>query len=353
MITSIDSTDRSNMFYWQADRPFDEKQVKQIFTDRHDNFDQDLAIKAIEAGMKQPVIKVEGMIKFGSVNVSIKAQIKDGRWVIFRAHPPQIKNGYFWAEAAAAQAAIKTGVPSYKTYLVDDSRKKFDFDYMLIECLPGKTMESMWPLLPKLDEKLIIQAGKFLAKIHSVKTKNFGFFDNILAKKDQLVGIQKDWFSHILAGLEPNLDYLLKTKVVSMVQASGIRKIFNTSRFSLPQGVLIQNDLADWNMLVDKNKISGIIDWDEAHSGDPVMDFACFSLFFPDKRLQYLIDGYRQISPLPENFDTKMHLYKLRYVIAKLVIRKKKLVFYQDQHYRDLLARGLEVLAEELKYYGI
>lgn len=179
----VDPTDRSKMFYWQADRPFDEQQVKKIFTDRHDNFDQDLAIRAIEAGMKQPVIKIAGMMKFGSVNVSVKAQINDGRWVIFRAHPPQITNGYFWAEAAAAKAAIDAGVPSYQTYLVDDSRKQFDFDYMLIECLPGKTMESLWPIKKTVDKTLINQTGRLLAQIHTIKTKNFGFFNNQLAKK--------------------------------------------------------------------------------------------------------------------------------------------------------------------------
>ena len=121
----------------------------------------------------------------------------------------------------------------------------------------------------------------------------------------------------------------------------------------LKQGVLIQNDLADWNMLVDKSKISGIIDWDESISGDPVMDFACFSLFFPDQRLKFLVDGYKKVTDLPRDFDVKMHLYKLRYVIAKLVIRKKKLVFYQDEHFNNLLARGLEVLTEELKYFRI
>lgn len=156
-----------------------------------------------------------------------------------------------------------------------------------------------------------------------------------------------------MAGLDRNLEYLLKTEVITAVQAGGIRKIFDKNQFELKQGVLVQNDLADWNLLVEKNKISGIIDWDEAHSGDPVMDFACFSLFFPDERLKLLIDGYNKVSPLPENFAGKMHLYKLRYVVAKLVIRKKKLMYYQDQHYQDLLARGLAVLAEELKYFKV
>lgn len=346
---------RRQMFYWQADRPFDEAQTKQIFLDRHQNFDLNLAKQAIELGLNQKIVKVDGMMKFGSVNVSVKAQVSDGCWVIFRAHPPQVKNGYFWAEAAAAQAAIKIGVPSYRTYLIDDTRQKFDFDYMLIECLPGKTMQALWPIKPALDSILIEQTGELLAKIHSIKTKQFGFFDNQLAKKKQLVGIHSQWSDHILAALDSNLDYLFKTKVISLKQVNQAKKVFsiNQALMHLNQAFLIQNDLADWNLMVDKNKISGMIDWDECHSGDPVMDIACFSLFFPDVRVKHLIAGYKKVAELPENFDEKLHLYKLRYVLSKLVIRKKKLMFYQDKFYQDLLERGLQVLKEEFDYYGL
>lgn len=343
------------MFYWQADRPFDETQTRQIFLDRHKNFDLNLARQAIELSLKQKIIKVEGMMKFGSVNVSIKAQIQDGRWIIFRAHPPQVKNNYFWAESAAAAAALNAGVPSYETYLIDDTRKKFGFDYMIIECLPGKTMQALWPIKSDSDKTLINQTGVLLAKIHGIKTKNFGFFNNRLAKNGQLVGIHSQWSEHILAALDKNLDYLTQAKVITSKQAKGIKQIFaiNKPLLLLNQGVLIQNDLADWNILVDKNKISGIIDWDECHSGDSVMDFACFSLFFSDERLKYLISGYKKVINLPANFDEKLHLYKLRYVVSKLVIRKKKLMFYHDKFYENLLNRGLQVLTDELKHFQV
>src|SRR3990167_9627426 len=80
------SVDRSRMFYWQVDRPFDEAETKKVFLDRHQNFNSDLARQAIESGMVQAgkakskarAVKLYEMIPFGSVNVVIKAKLADG-----------------------------------------------------------------------------------------------------------------------------------------------------------------------------------------------------------------------------------------------------------------------------------
>jgi len=360
----IASTDRSNMFYWQGDRPFTEEETKKIFLDRHDNFNSDLAKQAIEYGMTQAgksktkakVKKLYQMIPFGSVNVVIKAKLVDNMMVIFRGHPPKVKNGYFWAESIATKEARKAGVLTYRTYLIDDTRKKFDFDYMLIECLPGKTMQAMWPINKKLDKKLIKETGFYLAKIHSVKVEKFGFFDNQIAKKKgRLVGIHPQWKNHIYAALPENLDYLIKFKVISSTQRKKIEKIFSDhqSLMQYSQGVLIHNDIADWNQLVYRNKVSAILDWDECHSGDPVADFAAWSLFFDDNRMKHLIRGYNQISPLPDNYKEKLHLYRMRYLVAKIVLRKKKLMFKKSNFMQSLLNHGLKTLKEEFDWYAL
>jgi len=360
----IGSTDRSKMFYWQGDRPFTEAETKKVFLDRHQNFNLDLAKQAIEYGMIQAgknknkvrVKKLHNIIPFGSVNVVMKATLIDNTEVIFRGHPPEVKNGYFWAESVAAQKARKAGVPAYKTYLIDDTRRKFDFDYMLTECLPGKNMKSMWPIPKKLDKKLIEQTGYYLAKIHSIKPKKFGFFDNQIAKKQKkLVGIHQDWKDHIYAAFKKNLNYLVKTKVVSLAQKSKIEEIFSKNKklLELKEAVIVQNDIADWNQLVKGDKITAILDWDECHSGDPVAEFAAWSLFFPSERMQPLIRGYEKITPLPNNFEAKFHLYRLRYLVAKIVLRKKKLMFKKSKFMQDLLNHGLKTLQEEFEWYSL
>ena len=66
---------------------------------------------------------------------------------------------------------------------------------------------------------------------------------------------------------------------------------------------LVHNDLADWNELTDRKKITGFLDWDEAFSGDPICDFSAYSVFYDDVRLNHLVHGYETVSKLPSNFE--------------------------------------------------
>lgn len=344
------------MFYWQADRPFIGQELNKLFFQRHKHFDLSLAKKAIELGMGLQIKQMSGIIPFGSVNVILKAKLVDNREVIFRGHPPKVINTYFWSESLIAETVRLHHLPAYKTYLIDDSRKFFDFDYMLMESLPGENMKTLWPIKPDLDSQLMLETGQYLAKIHSIKTKKFGFFNNQIAKKEhRLVGIHNHWSEHITAALTENLKFLIKNQIITILQKNKLEKVFvrNKNLLKLKQGSLIHNDLADWNLLVNNNHISGIIDWDESHSGDPVMDFACFSLFFPENRLQTLIQGYQQEQSLPEKFEEKFHLYRLRYIISKITLRKKRLVVDQDKFIQKLLEHGLKAMQAEFKYYGL
>lgn len=357
------SADRSKMFYWQVDRPFSEQEIKDIFLDRHQKFNRQLIEEVILYGMTQisetraqaKVIELSDPIPFGSVNTVCKAKIADGTSVVVRIHPPEVKNSYFWAESIASQQAKLAGVPTYSTYIIDDSRQKFGFDYMIIERLPGETMKKLWPLPPKVDQQLIQETGMYLAKIHTIKTQQFGFFDNRLAKESgKLRGIHKSWKNHVLAAFISNLEYLTDNNVITSTQSKIVESIISkhANIISCEDPRLVQNDLADWNQLVENNRITGIVDWDECFSGDPVADFSAWSVFFPLERMEHLKRGYLLISPLPDGFTEKFHFYRLRYIVSKLVVRKKKLIFQPNDFMQQLLDFALKILQDELKWYG-
>lgn len=359
-----DTTDRRNMFYWQVDRPFDASQTKEIFLDRHANFDPKLAAEVTSFGLKKAgfshidanVRKIHDVIAFGSVNVVYKARVGSGIDVITRIHPPGVKNGYFWVEKLAARAARMNNVPAYETYIIDDTRKGFPFDYMVIECLKGNSLQSYWPLSVGSDRKLMYETGQLLSRIHGVKTENFGFFDNKIAKtQDRLVGIHQSMIDHVSAAFDLNLDYLTDNKVMSVPDRRKVEGIFTRNidliRSDSPR--LIQNDLADWNQLSDGAHISGIVDWDECFSGDPVMDFSAWSVFFSLERMRHLMDGYTSERPLPNGFEEKFHLYRLRYIVSKAVTRKKKIMPGSDSRYQQMLDYALSILQDEFKWYGV
>lgn len=250
----------------------------------------------------------------------------------------------------------KAGVPTYKTYLIDDTRKIVDFDYMIIECLPGENQHREWPLDSERDKKLCEETGFYLAKIHSVKTKGFGFFQNTVAReKSQLIGYHIKWKNHIYAAFENNLKYLIKNKIISHDDRKKIDTIYTRHedllRYTDPR--LIHNDVADWNQLCEGNHVTAILDWDECYSGDPVADFSAWSVFFPYERMEYLKKGYVKVSSLPMGFEEKLHLYRIRYIISKATLRTKRLLGNPTKQIQDMLDYAIKILHEEFKWYGI
>lgn len=361
----IDLSDRKGMFYWQVDRKLSASLMKKIFLDRRRDFDIDLAKRAVSYGMVRAgksatsaeVVDIGKPIAFGSINNAVPATLKDGTEVIIRIHPHAVKNGYFWAEKKAAESARAVGAPSFETYYIHDNRKDFDFDFMIMQRLPGKTMQSLWPIDGGLDATLIKETGKYMALIHKVKPEGFGFFLNYTVKnKKRLVGQYDKLSGHILSSLDRNLLSLVGFKAIQSDQSEKIKRLFEkyADYMENVEGTLIHNDIADWNTLVHNGHISGFIDWDECVSGDPIMDFAQWSLFFDEKRLAHMIDGYVEVSTLPENFKEKLHFYKLRYLVSKMVLRLKRLTVQpENKVLQKVIKRGYDVMKEEFAYFGI
>lgn len=360
-----DLSDRTNMFYWQTNRKISPQDMKKIFLDRRNTVSEKDTKAAIEYGMMQAgkskkcakVVKMGKPIPNGSVNNVLKATLADNTEVMVRMHPYFVQNGYFWVEKIATIEAKRMGVPTYETYFIDDSKDKFDFDYMIMEALPGKTLQDFWPLEPRLDHILMRETGKYTAMIHQVKPRGFGFFKNqIVREEERLQGQYATFRDHFYAGLEEDFMFLVDQKVINNTQRRATEKIFETRKelLDIQNPSLIHNDIADWNQLSDGEHITGMIDWDECFSGDPVMDFAQWSLFFDDKRQKYFIEGYKEISPLPDGYFDKEHVFRLRYLISKLHLRKKRAMVLTDSTFMNqMISRGMSVMKEEFKYFGI
>lgn len=350
----LDISSRTHSFYWQTDRQISELQVKHIFQDRHSFFDEESARRAIEQSMKKKVTSIIPPIRSGSINSVVKATLEDGVEIIMRMHPNALKNGYFWAEKAVADAAHRIGVPTYHTYAIGDTKEYVPFDYMIISCEPGKNIHNSGPYEKSVQKAIVQDTGKLLALTHSVHTKNYGFFDNTIAKKsEELVGIHTKWQDHMYSSLETNLAYLTQKKSISNDEREIINRIFTTheSVMHCDSPRLIHNDMADWNALTDGKKITAFIDWDESFSGDPVCDFSAYSVFYDDERLADLTTGYESVTKLPTDFEAKFHLYRLRYIISKLTLRTKRSVYDQSDFLRQNLVFAQQLLKKELHWY--
>jgi len=364
---TLDLSDRTNMFYWQTNRNISASNMKKIFLDRSSTFDKKTIIPAIEYGMQQSgrskedskVTEIGDLINDGLVNNVLKARIADGTQVIFRMHPGGVKNGYFWAESVASQSAKDKGALSYSTYSIIDDGEKFPFDFMIMEALPGETMRNFTKsgeIEYKWEKQLIRETGRNLGLVHQVKTQGYGFFDNQISKNEKrLQGQYESFDQHIFASLIEDLAYLVESGNITEIQRGKIQNLFENNRnlMECDTPVLIHNDVADWNTLSEGEHVTGIIDWDECFSGDPVMDFSAYSLFFGEPRMTWFKEGYSETNKIPDQFEDKFQLFKLRYLVSKLKLRVKMATVHDSEGLQRNIRRGFEALKEVLEFFGV
>lgn len=354
--------DRSDIFYWQAERKISEEEAATIWKDRHSSIKNEELIQMVNKELKNDTcISIDpthpnNQESLGSVNSNRVGHLASGKDVIIRCHPKGIKNGYFYVESLVADLLIKNGLPSYKTYTIHECKNSNDCAFQVIEKINGIAIQKFLEKNPEMENKIMFAMGKTLAKINKIKVEGYGPFDNELAKKGQLKGIHSTFYDSVVAGLEFDLNVLVEYNVISSSQATSFRKLFSKDNPLLQdcQPVLVHNDFVDWNSLTDGQSVNGIIDLDECVASDPLSDLACWSLFFDsENRKKHFFDGYFSIAEKRENFEDKFQLLRLRYSLSKMTLRTRRYNYDQSEFLKARIEAGKANLKESAEYFKL
>lgn len=353
-------SDRSDCFYWQTDRKISAEEAAMIWKDRHSAITNDELLKNINSELKDNKLSYikpfdeNAQTSLGNVNSIRAGVLESGKEVIIRCHPKGVRNGYFYAESLASNIALDNGIPAYKTYCIHELESDTDISYQVIEKLDGDTVQFCLKGNPEKEEQLVIEMGKTMALLHKIKVDGFGPFDNEQAKKGILVGKHKSLKDSINAGLDENLERLVKYNILDKEVADKIKKLFEDNELlNSNDSVLIHNDFADWNLLTDGNTITGVIDWDECVAGNPIQEIACWSIFFDPERIKPFLKGYFSEMPMYDNFDEIFQLMRLRYTISKMALRIKRYTYEQTPFLKSMLEKGEKHLEELFKIYNL
>jgi len=352
--------DRSNCFYWQADRKISVEEAAFVWVDRHSGInDEDLIAIVNEELEDNKLIRILPLTEnsqelLGNVNSVRVGELANGRTVIIRCHPKGLKNGYFHVESLAAKKAIDAGLPSYETLLIYDLSSKNNISFQVIEKLDGINIKKYLEKKPNDDSKMAYEMGRMMAKVHKIKVDGYGPFDNELAKKGILKGIHYSLSLAVNAALDDNLDTLVSYDVFSREIADKIKNLFlNNDLLISNEAVLLHNDFVDWNLLTDEEQVSGIFDWDECVGGDPIEELACWSTFFVPERLTPFLEGYFSDSKRPDNFDDKFQLLRLRYTVSKMTLRLNRYNYEKTDFMKMVIDRGNQHLKEMIEYFNL
>lgn len=352
--------DRNNCFYWQTDRKVTAEEAAMIWKDRHSAITNEELLTKVNENLKNEKLSFihpldkNAETSLGNVNSIRVGVLENGNEVIIRCHPKGVKNGYFYAESLASNQALKHNLPAYKTYCIHELENEEDISYQVIEKLKGNTIQFYLKEHPEKEEQLVFEMGKTMAKLHKIEVEGFGPFDNEQAKNGNLKGIHRSLKESINAGLEENLERLVKYNILTKEIATKMNQLFaNNPLLNSNVSVLIHNDFADWNLLTDGNTVTGIIDWDECVSGNPIQEIACWSTFFDPERIKPFLKGYFSEVPMYDNFDEMFQLMRLRYTISKMALRIKRYTYEQTPFLKSMIERGEKHLKELSEVFNL
>lgn len=353
-------SDRSECFYWQTDRKVSSEETAMIWKNRHAAITNEELLNKINNELEEDKLAYikafdeNAQTSLGNVNSIRVGVLESGKEVIIRCHPKGVRNGYFYAESLASQIALENGLPAYKTYCIHELENEEDISYQVIEKLNGDTVQFCLKKDLEKEEQLVIEMGKTMARLHKIKVNGFGPFDNEQAKNGNLKGVHKSLKDSINAGLEENLERLVTYNILTKEIADKMKTLFDDNELlNSDISVLIHNDFADWNLLTDSNKITGIIDWDECVGGHPIQEIACWSTFFDPERIKPFLKGYFNEVPKYDNFDEMFELMRLRYIISKMALRIKRYTYEQTPFLKSMIEKGEKHLEELMDIFNL
>jgi aminoglycoside phosphotransferase (APT) family kinase protein len=205
-----------------------------------------------------------------------------------------------------------TDVPVPQVLALDTSKRLAPYDYLIITRMPGQPISTSAADLSAADRYAIgYSAGQSLATIHSHPFDQFGLLYHLIAGSPN-----PDWAAYVAdhyryyRGQVQALD-VLSDDIFARIDAFLLRMqpLFAAVR----QGALIHGDYHFLNLLQQNGRLSAVLDFDWASSGDPSWDFRIDHTL--DAELSGSRDafyaGYTSRRPLPDGHWERLAFYRI------------------------------------------
>ena len=174
--------------------------------------------------------------------------------LIVRRDPPGSHRTGLELEAAAMRAAHRAGVPTPRVLASAGPAGPLGYPFILSERIGGETLgrrilrdEAFAAIRPGLAR----QCGEILARIHALDPATIPELPRVDA----------------LAGLRERLDRAAEPLPVFELAYAWLR-----DHRPVAEPAVVHGDFRLGNLLIDATGIRAVLDWEEAHLGDPVQD---------------------------------------------------------------------------------
>ncbi len=228
----------------------------------------------------------------------------------------------FYTEKWVIEHLAEKNVRVPRPVIYDDSEITFQYPFFVITAIDGQPFSTL--SLAKSEQAFIItRAGKDLARMHHIHTRGFGWCSNELSRKYRIVcGYDDDLQTVLHNALHEHLPLLCNANIITNSEAEWIKTYIasHPSVHSLKQGRLVHGDYDLLHIFAAKYGYSGMIDFGNKMSMDPVWDIANFHMLHPGLS-EYLIKGWREEIDIdlsdPKLFHEKIDVFSLIIAIVK------------------------------------
>jgi fructosamine-3-kinase len=184
--------------------------------------------------------------------------------------------------------------------------------------LEGKSIKTDSTLSEEQKEKIIIEAGKDLAKINSVSVKGVGWIEGV--KEGKLYAHGENYDDYILKNIKNMLNDLSNINILTNIQTEKIEKYILSNKILLDTkniSHLAHGDFCLEHIYHLNGNYSGIIDFADIRGTSRYHDLAHFYTY--DRNyFKSLIKGYNSVYELPSDYMEKIIVEAVVFGVGKL-----------------------------------
>ncbi|MHA1473714.1 MAG: phosphotransferase [Promethearchaeota archaeon] len=214
-----------------------------------------------------------------NIEFKLKNKIFDNRDFILRIYPDNNNIKKPSNEAKRIRQIQNLKIPKAKIYFFEKNLKHLGYRFLILEKLEGSPiLESIADFSATETQEFLADLARYLGTLHSIRSKVYDsyYLDDKITRK-------MTYASYILNEVKLTLKNFSDLKLDSELSVDtrylykwcrGHNPLLNLEEYSLTHG-----DIRPSNIIVNKHKIKGLIDWEMSCYSDPAQDIG-WSLYF-------------------------------------------------------------------------
>lgn len=244
--------------------------------------------------------------------------VNDDLFIRFNTRDAEFRK--FGNERVAYELLAHSTVSVPRVVALDETRTIVPYDFIVLTRLPGVNVAASRDALMQAQvRELARQAGINLALIHSFTFERFGKLRSLDFNS------WPDYFTDYVRRYEQSaqryglLDDATKHRLESVLERA--QPLIDM----VTRGVLVHSDFHYENILHERGKLTGILDFEWALAGDPANDLMIAETrqaMLPGSEAAF-VDGYTSVRPLDEQLGRRAEVYRLFLALETIVMHKK------------------------------